>query len=59
MATLIKPHVDAAWWHKSIDLIEAMAAEVPFFEMRFDKSGAIVEQLRELARELAAGRVTA
>jgi len=31
-----KPFVTADWWHKTLDLIERMASEVPCYEMRFD-----------------------
>jgi hypothetical protein len=49
-ACMIKPVVDAGWWEKSLDLVEAMMNEIPCYEMRFDKSGAIVPALIELAR---------
>ena len=49
-ACMIKPVVDAGWWEKSLDLIETMINEIPCYEMRFDKSGAIVPALLELAR---------
>lgn len=49
-ACLIRPLVTAEWWEKMLDLVEVMAAEVPCYEMRFDKSGAIVPLLEELAR---------
>jgi hypothetical protein len=48
LACLIKPFVTADWWNKSLDLIEKMAGEVPCCEMRFDRSGAIVQELRQL-----------
>jgi MoaA/NifB/PqqE/SkfB family radical SAM enzyme len=53
LACLIKPHVDAGWWHKNLDLVEKMTRELPFYEMRFDKSGAIVPMLKQLAEERA------
>jgi hypothetical protein len=56
-ACLVKPLADADWWDKSLGLIDALVAEVPCYEMRFDKSGEIVSALRELARHHAsAGR---
>lgn len=48
LACVIKPFVTADWWQKTLDLIEQMAREVPCYAMHFDKSGAIVEELREL-----------
>jgi hypothetical protein len=44
LACLIKPFVTADWWNKTLDLVEQMT-EVPCYIMRFDKSGAIVEEL--------------
>ena len=49
LACVIKPFVTAAWWHKTLDLIEQMAREVPCYVMRFDKSGEIVAELVRLA----------
>jgi MoaA/NifB/PqqE/SkfB family radical SAM enzyme len=46
LACVIKPFVTADWWNKTLDLVEKTAAEVPFYVMRFDKSPAIVEELR-------------
>ena len=51
MGTIIKPFVTADWWHKSLDTIEHIANEVPCYEMRFDKSGAIVPEIEALAAE--------
>ena len=57
LACLIKPFVTAAWWHKTLDLIEQMARELPCYVMRFDKSGAIVEELVrwQIVPELSCG----
>jgi uncharacterized Fe-S cluster-containing radical SAM superfamily protein len=51
LGTIIKPFVTADWWHKSLDTIEHIAKEVPCYEMRFDKSGAIVPEIEALAAE--------
>ena len=51
MGTIIKPFVTADWWHKSLDTIEQIASEVPCYEMRFDKSGAIVPLIEALAAD--------
>lgn len=50
LATLIKPMVTADWWNQEMDVLEAIISEVPCYTMRFDKSGAIVDQLAQLAR---------
>jgi len=49
-ACMIKPVVDSAWWQKSLDLVQTMMNEIPCYEMRFDRSGAIVPALFDLAR---------
>jgi hypothetical protein len=49
LATLIKPLVTADWWRKEMDVLERVVNDVPCFEMRFDKSGAIVDELERLA----------
>ena len=49
LACVIKPFVTAAWWRKTLDLIEQMGREVPCHVMRFDKSGEIVAGLVRLA----------
>jgi len=48
LATLIKPLVTAEWWNKEMDLLETLVDEVPFYTMRFDKSGAVVPLLEPL-----------
>jgi len=50
MGTIIKPFVTADWWMKSLDTIECIANKVPCYEMRFDKSGAIVPVIEALAQ---------
>jgi MoaA/NifB/PqqE/SkfB family radical SAM enzyme len=44
---LIKPFVTADWWEKSLSLIAAIAQEVPCYILKCDKSGAVVEVLRQ------------
>ena len=46
---VIKPLVTADWWEKTLDLVGAIAREVPVYRMRFDRSGRIVGALKELA----------
>jgi hypothetical protein len=48
IACLIKPFMTVKWWDKSMDVIEKIADEVPCYEMEFDKSGAIVQELVKL-----------
>ncbi len=50
LATLIKPLATADWWEKELDVLQALTAAVPCYTMRFDTSGAIVEQLEALVR---------
>jgi hypothetical protein len=48
LATLIRPVVTTDWWQKQMDLLERVVAEVPCYVMRFDRSGAIVDELETL-----------
>jgi hypothetical protein len=50
LSCLIKPLVSADWWEKMLTLVEVLAREVPCFEMEFDQSGGIVNELQELVR---------
>jgi len=50
LGRVVRPVVDAGWWNKILDLLTAVAREVPCYEMRFDKSGEIVPALIDLAR---------
>jgi hypothetical protein len=50
LATLIRPLTTADWWHKEMDVLEQIMAQVPCFIMRFDRSGAIVAELERLVR---------
>ncbi len=45
---VIKPLVTPDWWEKTLDVAEALAREVPCYEMDFDKSGKIVKLLRDV-----------
>ncbi len=49
LACIIRPFVTADWWEKTFDVVERLVAEVPAYEMRFDKSGAVVPQIEALA----------
>jgi hypothetical protein len=48
---VVRPLVTADWWHKTLDLFDVLAKEVPCYVLEFDKSGRIVELLRELVAE--------
>lgn len=50
LGCVIKPLLDQGWWEKTLDLVHAMAKEIPCYEMYFDRTGAIVPLLLELAR---------
>jgi MoaA/NifB/PqqE/SkfB family radical SAM enzyme len=45
---LIRPFVTTDWWEKTLLLIEDISAAVPCYELYFDKSGRIVETLKDL-----------
>ncbi len=49
LSFLIKPLVSADWWARSIDLVARIAREVPCYTMEFDKSGRIVDVLKDYA----------
>lgn len=55
LATLIRPAVTAEWWQKEMTVLEQIIAEVPFYVMNFDQSGAIVAELEKLSRENSRG----
>jgi len=44
----VRPLVTADWWEDVLDLAGEMARTVPFYDLHFDRSGAIVERLEEL-----------
>jgi radical SAM protein with 4Fe4S-binding SPASM domain len=45
---VIKPLITADWWEKTLDVVEALAREVPCYQMDFDTSGNIVKLLRDV-----------
>jgi hypothetical protein len=53
LACLIKPFVTADWWEKTLNLVEQIAQEVPCYTLRFDKSGEVVEVLRDFVQARA------
>jgi MoaA/NifB/PqqE/SkfB family radical SAM enzyme len=46
---LVRPLVSADWWERALALAEDVVREVPFYNLSFDKSGAVVEILEEFA----------
>ena len=48
LSCLIKPFVTVDWWEKTLIVIDVLAAKVPCCVLRFDKSGEIVNVLRQL-----------
>jgi MoaA/NifB/PqqE/SkfB family radical SAM enzyme len=51
LACVIRPLETAGWWQKTLSVVEALAREVPCYIMEFDKSGRIVGQILDLARD--------
>lgn len=49
LATLIRAVSTGNWWQKELCILQQVVDEVPCYLMRFDKTGAIVERLAELA----------
>jgi MoaA/NifB/PqqE/SkfB family radical SAM enzyme len=45
---LVRPLVTADWWERVLALAGGIAAEIPCYDMHFDKSGKIVDALEEL-----------
>jgi radical SAM protein with 4Fe4S-binding SPASM domain len=48
LACLIKPIVTPDWWDKMLSLVGKIVKEVPCYSLHFDKSGKIVEVLRNI-----------
>jgi hypothetical protein len=48
LSYVIKPLVTADWWEKTLALAEKIAEEVPAYRLRFDKSGGVVDVLKQL-----------
>lgn len=48
LACVIRPFITADWWTKTLDIIEPMSQQVPCYLMRFDKSGAIVVEIKKV-----------
>lgn len=48
LACLAKPLVTDEWWRKMLVIAEKMIREIPFYVIRFDKSGRIADELKSL-----------
>lgn len=48
LACVIRPFVTADWWEKTLSGVELIAREVPCYIMKFDKSGAILDELKRI-----------
>jgi radical SAM protein with 4Fe4S-binding SPASM domain len=47
LACVIKPFETVDWWDKTLRLVERMAREIPCYVLKFDKSGEVVDVLKE------------
>ncbi len=54
LACLVRPLETSEWWDKMLCLVEAIGRETPCYSLRFDKSGDVVDILREFSRQPAA-----
>ena len=50
LACIIRPFVTADWWGKSLNIIESLTNEVPFYFMHFDKSGSIIPEIYSILK---------
>ncbi|HOW86145.1 MAG TPA: radical SAM protein [Candidatus Aminicenantes bacterium] len=44
---LVRPLLSADWWERALDLAGEIVRQIPFYDLSFDKSGAIVGALEE------------
>jgi radical SAM protein with 4Fe4S-binding SPASM domain len=47
LSYVIKPFITNEWWQKTFTTIESLSKEIPFYEMRFDLSGDIINMIRK------------
>jgi hypothetical protein len=45
---VIKPLVTSDWWRKTLDLFAILVCEVPVYRLQFDRSGRVIDVLKEL-----------
>ncbi len=48
LGCVIRPLATAEWWHATLASVERLVREVPCYLMRFDRSGAILDELMHL-----------
>lgn len=48
---LVRPLLSADWWERALAVAEAIVRDVPFYDLSFDRSGAVVSVLEELLEE--------
>lgn len=48
LSHVVKPLITADWWEKTLDLAGKVATEIPAYRLMFDKSGKIVDVLKQL-----------
>ncbi|MBU4312100.1 MAG: hypothetical protein KJ706_05220, partial [Candidatus Omnitrophica bacterium] len=48
LSCLIKPFVTVDWWEKTLLVIDSLSSKVPVYVLHFDRSGEIVDTLRQL-----------
>lgn len=51
LACLIRPLVTYEWWDRSMDLIAYVLKAIPCWKLKFDKSGNVLNLLREFSTE--------
>jgi hypothetical protein len=56
---LIRPLVVGDWWQRTLDIVETIVRGVQCYELSFDRSGGIVDALREALGGRATAEVTA
>lgn len=48
LSHVVKPFLTVDWWEKTLELAGKISIEVPAYRLRFDKSGKVVEILKQL-----------
>ncbi len=48
LSYIIRPLVDEGWWENTLTLAEMIADEVPAYDLRFDKSGKVMDVIKKL-----------
>ncbi|MBU1367079.1 MAG: hypothetical protein KJ711_04635, partial [Candidatus Omnitrophica bacterium] len=48
LACLIRPFVTVDWWEKTLSLIDKISEETSCYTLRFNKSGKVIDVLRQI-----------